>query len=259
MKENTMMKNEVQGSPASNSPAKPRVDLLGLATLVGVIVMLTITAMNVWNVKRLTERVLKMEASMSSARRSGPDPNQVHTVKTAGAPTKGPENAPVTIVVFSEFQCPFCARFAPTLKQLEDTYEGRVRIVYKHLPLPIHKDARGAALASEAARKQGKFWEYHDKLFADQKRLGPDDLKQHAKDLQLDLTRFEADMRNPEDEKRIDADVAEAGALGVEGTPGIFINGRFLAGAQPFANFAKIIDEELAKRDLPAQSSLAAN
>ena len=158
--------------------------------------MLTISAMNVWNVKRLGERVAKIEASLGGGRRSGPDPNRVHTVKTAGAPTKGPETAPVTIVEFSEFQCPFCARVVPTLKQIEDTYQDRVRIVWKHLPLPNHKDAVGAALAAEAARKQGKFWEYHDKLFANQNRLGPDDLKQHAKDLQLDLKRFEADLLN---------------------------------------------------------------
>ena len=253
------MDNEMQQPPASDRGTSPRLDLVGLATLVGVIVMMTITGVNLRQVSRLTDRVAKMETAMSSARRSGPDPNQVYTVQTTGAPTKGPDNAPVTIVVFSEFQCPFCARFAPTLKQIEDTYQGSVRVVFKHLPLSIHKDAVGAALAAEAARKQGKFWEYHDKLFADQKRLGPDDLKQHAKDLQLDLKRFEADMRDPQDEKRIKDDVAEAGTLGIAGTPGTFINGRFLAGAQPFTSFAKIIDEELTKRNLPIPSSPAAN
>lgn len=252
--ENSTMENEVQRPTVSYSPTTPRIDLLGLVTLVGVIVMLAITAVNMWHVSRLTDRVGRMEAAMGGARRSGPDPNRVHTVSTAGAPSKGPESAPVTIVEFSEFQCPFCARVAPTLKQIEDTYQGRVRIVWKHLPLAIHKDAVGAALAAEAARKQGKFWEYHDKLFANQSRLGPDDLKQYAKDLELDLKRFETDLLNSEDKKRIEADVAEAGTLGVNGTPGIFINGRYISGAQPFERFAAIIDQELTRLNVAVPS-----
>ena len=248
-----MMEKQVP-EPASNSPTPPRLDLLGVATLVGVIGMLAIAGMNVWNVSRLAQRVAKIEAAITP-KRSGPDVTKLHTVTTDGAPAKGPETAPVTIVVFSEFQCPFCARFVPTLKQIEDTYQDKVRIVFKHLPLDIHKDAVGAALAAEAARKQGKFWEYHDRLFADQKRLGPEDLKQHAKDLQLDLKRFEADMRNEDDKRRIDADVAEAGTLGIGGTPGVFINGRFIAGAQPFPTFAKTIDEELTKRNVAVPSN----
>jgi len=250
--------NHTQSPAASNASSARRVDPLPLVTLVGVVIMLTISAVNLWNVKRLGARVATIEAAMTP-RTVGPDPGRIYTIKMAGAPAKGPETAPVTIAVFSEFQCPFCARFAPTLKEIETTYQGSVRVVFKHFPLSIHKDAVGAALAAEAARKQGKFWEYHDKLFADQKRLGPDDLKQHAKDLQLDLKRFEADLRDPQDEKRIKDDVAEASTLGLAGTPGIFINGRFIAGAQPFEAFAKIIDEELTKRNLPVPSRPAAN
>jgi protein-disulfide isomerase len=156
----------------------------------------------------------------------------------------------VTIVEFSDFQCPFCARVVPTIRQIENTYQGKVRIVWKHLPLPIHKDAVSAAVAAEAAGKQGKFWEFHDRLFANQDKLGPDDLKQHAKDLELDMSRFETDLLNVDGKKKIDADVAEAGALSLSGTPGFFINGRFLSGAQPFETFAKIIDEELLKLNL---------
>src|SRR5262245_14682144 len=121
------MENNVQSLPGSNSPSPRRFDPLSLATLVGVIVMLAISAMNLWTVKRLGERVGRIEASMGGARRSGPDPTKLHTVKTTGAPTKGPESAPVTIVEFSEFQCPFCARFVPTLKQIEETYQDSVR------------------------------------------------------------------------------------------------------------------------------------
>jgi protein-disulfide isomerase len=254
-----MIENNAPNPPSSNSPSPSRFDPLSLAMLVGVIVMLAISATNLWTMKRLGERVGRIEAAAGGARRPGPDPNRVHTVRTAGAPTKGPDNAPVTIVEFSEFQCPFCAKVLPTLKQVEDTYQGNVRIVWKHLPLSIHKDAVAAALAAEAARKQDKFWEYHDRLFADQQRLGVDDLKQHAKVLQLDLKRFEADLLNVDEKKRIDADVAEAATLGITGTPGIFINGRFIAGAQPFETFAKIIDEELTRRNLPVPSRTSSN
>ena len=247
-----MTEDNVQ-NPAPASPSSSRFDLLAAATLIGVGVMLAISAMNLWNLKQLGDRVATIEAAMAP-RRAGPDPSRVYTIKTAGAQAKGPETAVVTIVEFSEFQCPFCARVAPTLKQIAETYKDNVRIVWKHLPLPIHGDAVGASLAAEAAGKQGKFWEFHDRLFADQTKLGPEDLKQHAKALQLDINRFETDLLNSDDRKKIDADVAEAKALDIRGTPGIFINGRFIAGAQPFETFAKMIDEELTKRKLPVPS-----
>jgi len=248
--------SQTEHTPTTNSRS-PRFDSLALATLGGVVVMLAISLVNVWSLKQLGDRVETIEAAMRP-RQSGPDQTRIHTVKTAGAAAKGPDTAPVTIVEFSDFQCPFCARVEPTLKQIEDTYKNRVRIVWKHLPLTaIHRDAGGAALAAEVAGKQGKFWEFHDRLFADQTKLGPEDLKRHAKDLRLDIARFEADLLKSEDKKKIEADIAEAKALGIDGTPGIFINGRFVQGAQPFEVFAKIIDEELSKRGvaLPSRAS----
>jgi len=131
--------------------------------------------------------------------------------------------------------------------------------VWKHLPLSIHENAAGAALAAEAARNQGKFWEYHDQLFANQDKLGMDDLTQYAKELRLDMLRFEKDMLDPDTKKRIDADVAEARTLGVSVTPSTFINGRFVRGAQPFETFAKIIDEELTKLNLLVPSKPSSN
>jgi len=240
---------------SSSSPS--RLDTVALATLLGIVLMMAISAVNLWNLKRLTARVATIEAALSPRKASGPDPKKIHSINIAGAQVKGPANAPVTIVEFSDFQCPFCARVAPTLKRIEDEYKDNVRIVWKHLPLDIHKDAVGAALAAEGAAKQGKFWEFHDVLFANQKTLGPEDLKQYAKDLRLDMKRFEIDLLNSEDKKKIDNDVAEAKSLGVNGTPGIFINGRFVEGAQPFEVFAKIIDEELTKRGVarPSKSS----
>ena len=249
----------MQTPPELKSPPSPRFDLVSAAILAGVIVMLALSAMNLWGMKRLDERVDTIEAAVRRGRSSGPDPGQVHTVSTAGAPARGPEHAPVTIVEFSDFQCPFCAKVVPTLKQIEEKYGERVRIVWKHLPLDIHRDAVGAALAAEAAGQQGKFWEYHDKLFANQDRLSADDLTQYAKDLRLDLTRFESNLRGATEKQRIDADVADAKTLGIEGTPGIFINGRYLAGAQPFEVFEKVIDEELTKRSLPIPPSPMSN
>ena len=234
------------------SPA-PRVDSLGLATVGGVVVMLVLSLWNVWNLHRLGERVARIEARGGGLTPpTGPDPSRVYKIATEGAQSKGPEGAPVTIVEFSDFQCPFCARVVPTLKEIERTYRGSVRIVWKHLPLSsIHNNAVGAAVAAEAAGRQGKFWEFHDKLFENQERLGAEDLLQHARDLGLDMGRFEADVLSAVEKKKIEADVQEADALGVVSTPSTFINGRFVSGAQPFATFARIIDEELTKRNVP--------
>src|SRR5262245_44556530 len=201
--------------------SSPPVDTLAIATVVGVVVMIALSLWNVWNLGRLGDRVLRLEAALAAtAAPSGPDPNLVHEVNIAGAQAKGSETAPVTIVEFSEFQCPFCAKVVPTLKQIEQAYEGKVRIVWKHFPLPFHKNAVDAAVAAEAAGRQGRFWEYHDTLFANQSKLTPDDLKQYANALELDMARFEADLANGEDRKRVDADVAEAAKLGIDGTPG---------------------------------------
>jgi protein-disulfide isomerase len=126
-----------------------------------------------------------------------------------------------------------------------------VKIVWKHLPLSIHKDAPGAHLASVAAQKQGKFWEFHDLLFANQKELNIDKYREHARALGLDLERFESDIQDLDNKKIVDADAAEAASLQVTGTPGFFVNGRFLSGAKPFEEFAKVINAELQKLGEP--------
>ena len=126
-----------------------------------------------------------------------------------------------------------------------------MRIVFKHLPLDIHQHAMGAALASEAARKQGKFWQLHDKMFENQSKLTLNDIKGYAKEIGLDMARFEKDLLDLSLKKRVDDDVAEARTLGVTGTPGFFINGRFTSGAKPFEAFAQMIDEELTRLRIP--------
>jgi protein-disulfide isomerase len=174
-----------------------------------------------------------------------PDPSRKVEVPLGDAPVRGPAGAPVAIVEYSDFECPFCARVVPTLNKIRETYGDRVKLVYKHLPLRIHPQARPAAAATEAARLQGKFWEMHDKIFANQRELSDAKYVEWARELGLDVERFERDRKSEAVLARIDKDEEEAARLGVGGTPAFFINGRFLSGAQPFESFQRMIDEEL--------------
>jgi protein-disulfide isomerase len=126
-----------------------------------------------------------------------------------------------------------------------------VRLVWKHYPLNIHKDAPLAHVASLAAYDQGKFWEYHDKLFIDTRKLKPDNLKQYAREIGLDMEKFEKALQDNGNKKIIEADKAEAAAVQVTGTPAFFVNGRYLRGAKPFKDFAKLINAELDRLNLP--------
>ena len=163
----------------------------------------------------------------------------------AHSPTKGPANAPVTIVEFSEFQCPFCSRGANTVRDVLKEYEGKVRVVFRHKPLDFHKEAPLASEASMAANEQGKFWEYHDKLFANQKALFRSDLDKYAQEVGLDLEKFKSALDSRKYKSVVQQDEAYGGKIGVGGTPTFFINGRKLVGAQPITEFKKVIDFEL--------------
>jgi protein-disulfide isomerase len=176
--------------------------------------------------------------------RARPDPNRRHSIDIEGAPARGGEDAKVVIVEFSDFQCPFCGRAWPTLRRIEDEYGDQVRIVFKHLPLRMHTRAPAAHAAAEAAHRQGNFWEMHDHIIANQSALDPEKFTEYAKEIGLDLERFEKDVASAEVKKKVDADAAEAARLGVTGTPAFFINGRFLSGARPFESFKEMIDRE---------------
>jgi protein-disulfide isomerase len=173
---------------------------------------------------------------------------KVEDVRVGAAPIRGAERAPVTVVVFTDFQCPFCARAEKTMAALTQKYAGRVRVAFKNNPLPFHENGRLAARAAMAAGEQGKFWEYHDALFAHQDALGREALEGYAKDLGIDLVRFRAALESSHIAAAVDADVAEAGALDVKGTPCFFVNGRRIVGAQPLAAFEAAVDEALAAR-----------
>jgi protein-disulfide isomerase len=168
-------------------------------------------------------------------------------LRTTEAPSKGREDAPVTIVEFSEFQCPYCSRGASTLRQLEAQYGDRLRIVFRHFPLASHHEAPKAAQAALCAGEQQKFWEMHDGLFADQSHLRVADLKQRATTLGLDTARFNDCLDSGRFASAVEADLADGTRYGVTGTPAFFINGRPLVGAVPYENFTRLIDEELAR------------
>ena len=163
-------------------------------------------------------------------------------------PAKGPAAAPITIVEFSDFQCPYCSRVNPTLKQVEEKYGDKVRVVFRDFPLvQIHKDAAKAAEAGECAHEQGKFWEMHDRLFADQSKLQVEALKQKATEIGLDAEKFNQCLDSSKYAAEVQKDVDEGARYGVTGTPAFFINGRMLGGAQPVEAFMQVIDEELAR------------
>ncbi len=228
----------------TNDKSDKTSERVSLAILIGVAVLIAIAGVNLYETRRqraeLNDRLKQLVTEIHSrpanpaapARLSGPDPNKVYAVNTEGAPFEGPKSAAITIVEFSDFQCPYCARVGPTVKQLQDVYKDNVKIVWKHYP-------------------QGKFWQFHDKLFASRSKLSPDQMRQYATELGLDTAKFEADLTSPETKKHVTDDMSEAHRLGVTGTPVFFVNGHFLSGAQPLAGFAKVINSELQRLKLP--------
>jgi protein-disulfide isomerase len=172
-------------------------------------------------------------------------------VRTDGAPSRGPAAAPVTIVEFSDFQCPYCGRVQPVIGQLMQRYGDRLRVVFRHYPLPIHPLAPKAAEAAVCAADQGRFWEMHDKLFSDQAKLQVQDLKAKAAEVGLDAEAFGACLDAGRHEAAWRADRAEGDRIGVTGTPAFFVNGRYINGSQPYDVFAAIVDDELARARLP--------
>ena len=186
-------------------------------------------------------------ANARPSRPNRPDANRDYKIELGDAPVRGGENAPVTIVEWSDFQCPFCNRVTPTLAKIRDEYGDQVRFVFKHMPLPMHPQAGTAHAASEAARRQGKFWEMHDRIFANQRDLSIETLEGYAASMGLDMDQFRKDMKSEATAKRINDDLKQASSLGVTGTPSFFINGKFLSGAQPFPSFKRAIDKALEK------------
>ena len=162
--------------------------------------------------------------------------------------SRGPKDAPVTIVEFSDFQCPFCKTANATVKQVLDKYPGKVRLVFRDYPIAsLHPQAPKAHEAARCAGDQAKFWEYHDVLFERSPKMSPQDLKQYALDLKLDAAAFDQCLDSGKHTAGVDKDFQEGAGLGLTGTPSFFINGKQIVGAQPLATFQRIVDGELAK------------
>ncbi len=173
--------------------------------------------------------------------------NYTAQVDITGSPFKGAADAPVVIVEYSDFQCPYCNRLQPTLKRVLEMYPGKVKLVFKNLPLiRIHKFAMNAALAAMAAKQQGKFWEFHDELFANYNRLNDEKIEEIARKVGLDMERFERDKKAPAVRNIINRDMQEAARNNVRGTPTLFINGRRLKN-RSIDGFKQAIERELAR------------
>lgn len=159
---------------------------------------------------------------------------------------RGNLDAPITILEFSDFQCPFCVRFHNTMLQLMDEYPDKVKWVYKHFPLDsIHPVARKAAEASECAGDQNKFWEYNDQLFAEQDKISPDFLKELAQEIGLNTEEFNQCLDSGKYASLVEEDLQQGLSIGVRGTPGNFINGQLLGGAVPYEQLKTTIDSLL--------------
>src|SRR5262249_3153328 len=189
------------------------------------------------------------KAAAPPAQPGEPDPKTVYKAEVGNSPARGPKNAKVTIVLWSDFQCPFCGRVEPTFKQVLDTYAKDVRIVWKNQPLPFHQNAMPAAEAAMAANEQGKFWEFHDKLFSNQGGLGTDAYDKYAQELGLDMKKFHASIESHKNKAQIDEESKAGTKIGANGTPTFFVNGHVMVGAQPFDAFKAKIDEEIKKAD----------
>ena len=191
-----------------------------------------------------------VKAAGGSPQAAAPGVEQKFDVQAGNAPAKGAKTAPVTIIEFSDFQCPYCGRAQSTLKQVLDRYPGKVRLVWKNQPLSFHPNAMPAAEAAMAAYEQGndKFWAMHDRLFTKQQELSPAYYEQVAKEIGLDVAKWKVSVESHSGQALIQADMSAGSAVGANGTPTFFINGKRLVGAMPFESFKQVIDEELSSR-----------
>jgi protein-disulfide isomerase len=172
-------------------------------------------------------------------------PFRVDVASRATTSMRGNPDAPIHIIEFSDFQCPYCTRGADTMAEVMEAYGDKVKFEFRHFPLDFHDRAHRAAEASECANEQGKFWEFHDLVFANQKQLGEEALQGYATEAGADVAAFDACMASGQQAKTVDDDMAAGALVGMQGTPGFYINGRVLSGAQPFSAFKTAIDAEL--------------
>ena len=178
------------------------------------------------------------------------DVARIEVAEKASPAKGGPVGSPVTIIEFSDFQCPFCSRVIPSLDQAKATYGDKLRLVFRQFPLSIHPQAPKAAEAALCANEQGKFWEMHDAMFGNQQKLAVADLKATAGGLGLDQAKFDACLDGGSMAEIVARDTADGSAAGVSGTPALFVNGRFINGAVPYEELAKVINDELSRKGI---------
>ena len=207
------------------------------------------------DVEKITEQLAKLQSDLTElkdripARRQQPpaeDPNTVYDIPVGSSPVMGNPDAPVAMVEFSDFQCPFCARVQPTLKAMLEKYPDKLKLVYKHFPLSFHREARPAAIATMAAQEQGKFWEMHDKLFENQRALAPANFEKYAEEIGLDVAKFKADYESKQAEydKRVTADMQLGQKSAVRGTPSLYIGGKKVTD-RSIAGMSRLVEEAL--------------
>lgn len=181
-------------------------------------------------------------------------PGVVYPVSPGDAPAKGPADAPVVVIEFSDFQCPYCQKTSETMKQLAEKFPDKIRLVFKNHPLPnIHKHAQLAAEAAVAAKEQGKFWQMHDLLFAFRDALERTDLEGYAESIGLDMHRFRADLDNRVYAVRVAQEAQEAIEIGATGVPAVFVNGLYIKGAKPLEVYEKAVLAALGEVEAAAQ------
>lgn len=190
------------------------------------------------------QEAMKRQEQQASAELENQFKNPVK-MDVGKSPVTGPDNAKVTIIEFSDFQCPYCSRGRSTMEEIMKAYPKDVKVAFKHYPLPFHKEAEPAARASWAAQQQGKFWEYHDALFQGQDKLGTEFYLATAKELKLDVDKFKKDMESEAAKQQVKDDMELASKNGIQGTPGFFVNGVAVKGAYPASHFKGIVDRWL--------------
>ena len=191
-------------------------------------------------------KLIKSGVRAKPAAKPSIDYNKVHNIPVLNSPIRGNAKAPITVVEFSDFECPYCARLQPTLKQVLDAYPDKVRLVYKEFPLSFHKQAKNASKAALAAGEQGKYFEMHDLIFKDYNKLNEEKFKEYAVKLGLDMERFMKDFKSDKYNAQIQRDIALGQTVGVRGTPSLFMNGKRM-GARSFDAFKTLIEGYLKK------------
>lgn len=239
-------KSWIEGTPSKTSFVFGLILGLGIAALAGFIILLSVMFKGNFAIKGGT-LAANAPAAAKAAQPAAEQPTTPVDIKLTSADhATGPKNAKVTVVEYSDFQCPYCGTFFPTIQQMLKEYKDKIQFVFRNFPLDqIHPNARPAAIAAECAGEQGKFFEYHDQLFTKQADLNDALYQTIASGLKLDLTKFNECLKSDRPTKKIDADEQGGLAIGVQGTPTTFVNGVPVSGAQPYAALKAKIDAAL--------------